>query len=133
MELTDAKIKAVISQQKIAKVFFQPYTFTNNQSRVFYGNSIYFRNQGTGNVFINNVYLIEPGDDLSIGCDQNEIDMTTYQISFAVGFTNRLGVWVKMNEGINSLVDGAVSKMVAPVSKRKGNKSYEERRKRGKF
>lgn len=126
-------VKEQTVTQKPSKVFWQPFTFTNNQTRVFYGNAIVFNNQGTGKVYINNIFMLDVGDTLTLSCDQNEIDYTEYSISFATGAINKLGVMVKANEGVRALIFANDSKLVAPPSRRKTIKQYTQQRKRGIF
>lgn len=127
------KDKSNVVVQKPVKTFWQPYTYTNNQTRVFYCNAVVFNNQGTSKVFINNVFLLDVGDSLSLECDQNEIDFTEYSISFEIGGTNKLGVMVKANEGVRALISKYESTLVAPIDRRKQVKEYTKRRRRGTF
>lgn len=122
-----------IVSAKPIKIYWQPFTFTENQTRIFYGNAIVFNNQGTGDVTINSVFLLSVGDTLTLNCDPNEIDNTIYNINFTTGFTNKLGVFVKMNEGVNSLLEAQTINITPPMDRRKLVKKYEARRNRGGF
>jgi len=76
-----------------------PYSFTDNSSRVFYCNAIVFINQGTSNVFINDIFTLLPFASLKFSGNQNEVDETVYKIAFASGGVNLLNVWTKEDAG----------------------------------
>lgn len=126
-----AKENIVIEKPK--NVRWEGYTFTDNQTRVFYCNAIVFNNQGTGNCVINNIYTLQPGDTLSLGCDENEVDCTIYGIQFVSGFVNKLGIMAKMNEGVNAIIDKQQMSVSRPMDRRKLTKEYQKRRHRGGF
>ncbi len=121
-----------IISQKISRVNWEPYVFTNNQSRIFYANSMVLVNQGTGNISINGIFTMLPGDSLSLDCDQNEIDYTVYKIIFVPGATtNKLAIFVKINENSRAILSNI--KVLPPIDRRLAAKQYVKKGKRGDF
>jgi len=82
--------------QKQNSVHWHAYSFTTPQNRKFYGNAILFVNSGTALLTINSLHKILPKESLSLECDQNELDVTSYKIDFPTpgGICT---VWVKEN------------------------------------
>lgn len=120
--------------QKINKVYWEYYTYSTNQTRQFYENAILFKNQGTGDVLINDVYTLQPGDADSFNCDQNEINQNPYKITFAPGATtNKLAIAVKINEGTMQSIYNNQRNVSYPGDRRAQNKAYVKRRNRGDF
>ena len=126
--------KIIKTSQELRMVYWQQYTFSQNQTRQFFCNAILFKNQGTGDVIINDVYTIQPGDADSFNCDQNEIDASVYKISFAPGATtNKLAISVKINQGTTIALYNYQMSLVSPGDRRTQVKNYYKRRKRGLF
>ena len=88
-----------ISQERINKYKNTPYAFQEDSSRIFYCNAILFVNAGTSNVFLNDIFPLDPGESLTIAGNQNEVDTTVYKISFRGAGTNILKCWVKEDAG----------------------------------
>jgi hypothetical protein len=129
--------KPQIVEQKISRVRWEMYTYTQQQVRIFYGNAVSFFNKGTGDVFINDVYLLSPGESLSLECDQNEIDATPYKLSFDLsvpGTVFRLQVAVKENQGIQEMMYAIINDPRLTAGDRRAFlKRYHKFRKRSKF
>lgn len=107
---------------------WRPYTLGNNDNRIFYGNAIMFENSGTGNILINDVFTLEPGEVLALKCDPGEIDFTPYKISFIAGFVNKLQIWVKENVGASEFIAAQLPPATGKrPDRRKQNRDYEKR------
>lgn len=111
---------------------FRPYSLSQNCNRIFYGNAIQFINSGTGNIFINDVFLLVPGASLSLDGSPGDIDFTPYKIQFTPGAaTNLLQIWIKEDLGSSAII----SKMLhAPIGKiidrRIQNRNYANRQRK---
>jgi len=115
-------------------VHWQPYVIADTQTRIFFCNAIIFNNKGTGNVTINDIWLVEPQDSLSLNCDQNETDYTVYKIQFVAGAaSNRMQIYVKENSGVQAMVQNRLMSIQAPMDRRKMLKKYIQRHGRGDF
>lgn len=74
------------------KYIIQPEIYRINTDVWAEGNSIGFKNKGTGIAYINN-YPLAPTEFVSFGGNEGEIDITKWKIVFAPGaVTNE--VWV---------------------------------------
>ena len=90
-------------------VYYAAYSFANDFTRTFNCNAIRFINSGTGIIFINDVFQLQPGASLGNEGNQNEIDLTVYRINFAPGFINLLQIWVKTDAGTAYITDKLTS------------------------
>jgi hypothetical protein len=108
------------------RVKWMPYSFSSNFTRVFYCNAIAFVNFGTSTVSINDVFVLNAGDDLSLECDQNEIDTTVYKITFGATGTRNLQLFVKENLG-QSGIEIPLTSAPSSASRRDFLKKYSAR------
>jgi hypothetical protein len=100
-------------------VTYSAFSFSANFTRVFYCNSIEFVNSGTSNVFINDVFLLQPGTSQSNNGSPNEMDITVYKITFAPGGINNLQVWIKIDQGSAHMADKLTSYSGAKIIDRR--------------
>lgn len=122
-----------IVEQKSKSVYWQVFVYGSTNTRQFFCNAIIFTNQGTVNAFLNDVFTLQPGDTLSLNCDQNEVDETVYKMSFATGGINKLAVAYKINSGISEQMQNRLMSISRPMNRGKVVKQYVLRRGRGDF
>jgi hypothetical protein len=93
-----------IVSQKVKKVHFIPFAFSDDFNRQFNCNEIYFEAIGGGTVKLNDVYTLFPYQKgITLKCDQNEIDTTFYKAKIGPGMgTVTLQGWYKVNEGVEA-------------------------------
>lgn len=69
--------------------------FTGNDYIPTNCNAIYFRNQGTSTVTLNNKLVLQPGQDFSLNGNDGELFSFQWSLMFSTGATNNLLVMWK--------------------------------------
>lgn len=65
--------------------FFKEYSENGNIDFDHVSNGLTFINKGGADVTINNTLTLSTNDNLAIGGNQGEVDVTTYNITFTAG------------------------------------------------